>query len=409
MTHRNASSARTPSTRVGALSTSVFAAALGLAACGPAGELDSAEEVDTTAQAATYQWIPGISEEPGKNWNTCRVTGDPNTLPSRVSCFSDYCDEVSLFCGTPADGVYPNLTASIVEMPYVSEENGGPASRCVPGTALIGLRATGSYSDNLSALCVPTTFNDAIWAPKGVLMNWSPWESEEGNTPEYIGIGPEVPLGVRCRGSFCDDVSFFARLKVENYPTHQFSEQSSRGTTVSGSWSPNDLIGECSHPYAYMTGISVLTELRPHRALCVSPSTRVEYIIGNYTNRLRKLSVAVGDQRADTGTGDWDVGYWKAECARNEVMVGISQTTDRRLSRVLCAPMNQNRSNVSRCTQITFSNLGDNRLNTLSENWDPGYSKHECGLGQVMKGVSRHPTTGEIHKMLCCDEQPDGM
>jgi hypothetical protein len=165
-----------------------------------------------------------------------------------------------------------------------------------------------------------------------------------------------------------------------------------------------------------MTGISanaigISPELRPHGALCVGQNDRLDYYGStNWNSRLRWHSVVNGgDDRADTGTGDWDPGFAKAECARTEVMVGISQTASRSVSRILCAPMNQVRSNVSRCSALAYSSYSSNRNNVLSSDWDVGYSKNECALNQVLKGVSRNVWTGEIHSILCCDQQPDAM
>lgn len=425
MIHPKASNSIHPSPRFGLLGTIIFAGTLCLGACGPAGsELDRGEEVDTTDQASTSAWIGPISEEAAVRSGDCRTaTGDGNTIAHGAGCINSYCDNMYLDCTTPPAGVFPNTTAPLRATSFVSEENGSPAARCLPGTFITGLQATGRWSDNVSALCVPTTFDTTLWAPKGVLSNWSWWVSDEIGTTswkyfnsgraEFWGMNAEafgVANAVRCSGEYCDNMSFFSSWAVNAYPTFQFSEQSNRGSTESGNWSPNDLIGECGHGFQYyMTGISVLTEMRPHRALCVGQSMRLDWAGGNWFNRLRSLSMANGDQRADTGTGDWDVGYTKAECARNEVMIGISQTTDRRLSKILCGPMHQNRSNINQCTPLQLSNLNDNRRNMLSGNWDPGYQKTECGLNQVMKGVSRHPTTGEIHRMLCCDQQPDTM
>jgi hypothetical protein len=428
MTHAVASSGATPSIRFAGLQTIVIASALCFAACGPGGAEDPGEDVDSTVQAATNTWIGPISDEAYKNHRVCRTeTGDHTTLATSAGCIGRYCDDMYLFCESAPAGVTIGSNAAITATPYVSEENGNPAAKCPAGTFITGLQAGGSYSDRVSALCVAATFNNPIWAPQGVICSWSHWLSEERGTTSWpysnygraqdFGVGFAAASAFRCSSSYCDNMSFFFCSGVNAYDHYEFSTQDDRGYTENGDWSPGDHIGECNSASMgmYMTGVSadsaaISSELRPHRALCVGQNDRLDYYRStNWNSHLRSHSVAVGNDRADTGTGDWDPGFWKAECARDAVMVGVSQTTTRRLSRILCAPMLQMKSNVSRCSALQYSHTSNVRLNTLSSDWDPSYSKNECGLNQVLKGVSKNPTTGEIHGILCCDQQPDAL
>jgi hypothetical protein len=396
----------------------------------------SGEDVDTVVRAATtYAWIGPISEEATKNKGDCRTsTGDGSAVATAAGCIGSYCDDMYLRCESPPAGVSPSPNATLFSTSFVSDENGSPAAKCPVGTVINGLQARGSYADDVSAFCIPTTFNDPVWAPRGIICNWTWWVSEERGTSswQYPNNGRAQFFGavrrgfataVRCNGSYCDNMSYFTCSGVDQYASYEFSVHDDRGYTGDGNWSGTDYKGECDHNLGeYMTGISangafISPELRPHRALCVQDGHRLDlYGSTDWNGRLHSHTVVGGTDRGDTGTGDWDYGFYKTECGRTEAMVGISQTTSHQVSRILCAPMNQVRSNISSCSVLTYSNVSDNRLNTLSANWDqppdtndwdPGYSKNECGLKQVLKGVSSNTMTGEIHALLCCDQQPD--
>jgi hypothetical protein len=423
------------SIRLGWLRTAAIVGPLWLVACGPMGGGGSpGEDVETAVRALTYQWIGPISEEANKNNGNCRtLTGDGSAVATAAGCVGSYCDDMYLYCASASVGLVVNPTAPLSATSFVSEENGSPAAKCPVGTVISGLQARGGFADDISALCIPATLDEHVWAPSGLVCSWTPWLSEEqGLTGEpplssgrkwyFGGTSGGFATAVRCSGSYCDNMSYFGCTTVGWYNYYEFSTHDHRGYSDEGNWSSSDFKGECdSHRGEYMTGISangafISPELRPHRALCVGDNPRLDvYGPGIWSSRLRSHTVVGGTDRADTSTGDWDYGFYKTECGLTEVMVGISQTTSHQVSRILCAPMNQMRSNTSSCSVLTYSNVSDNRLNTLysylgnpTNDWDPGYSKNECGLKQVLKGVSSNPTTGEIHALLCCDQQPDG-
>jgi hypothetical protein len=404
------------------------------------GDADPGKDVQTTVGAVVAGWLGPMSDEAVKWRGNCRsLTGGSAAVATAAGCIGSYCDDMYLQCQS-ASGISPDPTAPLLITNFVSEENGSPAAKCPGGSVINGLEANGSFSDNVAAVCVPTTFDNSVWAPMGVLCNWTYWVSDEiGTTSWPYGTGfntgraqyfGEALLGVatalRCAGSNCDNMSYFACSSVNYYNTRDFSTGDDRGYVSEGDWSPGDNKGECeSSGLVYMTGISangigISPELRPHRALCVGQNDRLDiYGSGSWSSRLHSHSIATRDDRADSGTGDWDQGFLKAECGRREVMVGVSQNaTSHRVSRILCAPMNQVQSNDASCNVLTYSSFSDNRLNTLSRasgfsgastDWDQGFSKNECGLNQVLKGVSANPSTGEIHSLLCCDQQPDAL
>jgi hypothetical protein len=117
------------------------------------------------------------------------------------------------------------------------------------------------------------------------------------------------------------------------------------------------------------------------------------------------------DDRADTGTGDWDVHSVKAECATDEVISGISQsasTPTQLVSKILCRKVICNGSDyytsnesTGQCNTVMYS-YPDNRLSSSDGDWSSGYMKNQCGDTQLFKGVSVN-SDGTIHALLCCN------
>ena len=177
------------------------------------------------------------------------------------------------------------------------------------------------------------------------------------------------------------------------YAPLQFDQGDSRRYTADGDWAANQYKAECSADAA-MAGLSALpSSFRGHSVLCAK-SPRVS------TSSGRTLNVAGGDSRADTSTGDWDPGFWKGECASNEVMSGIAQTPSGVVQGMRCS----HGVSALSCQTVTFVN-GDNRLLQRNNDWGVNAFKTECGSGQRVKGVSVNPLNGFVHAILCCNGQ----
>ena len=294
------------------------------------------------------------------------------------------------------------------------------------GSVINGLIGDGSRSDNVSAICIPTAVNQATWAPLGVICNWTWRVSEEIGTTSwaYPGIGRAEYFrgwgfgyrdrGVRCSGSFCDNMSYYACAAVNAYISHEFSTRMTAGIRARV-WSPapEGRVLERGGLVRYMTGVSangaaISPELRPHRALCVGQNDRLDYYgTTNWASRLRSHNINNGDHR---GTPACAIGMWvspRASAPGQRSWWAFRKRPPTRSADPL-RPDEPGAIKLRSCTVLPYSNVTDNRINTLSSDWDPGYSKNECGLKQVLKGISR-----QLHDrrnsaaMLCCDQQPD--
>ncbi|MBN1774556.1 MAG: CHAP domain-containing protein [Deltaproteobacteria bacterium] len=106
-----------------------------------------------------------------------------------------------------------------------------------------------------------------------------------------------------------------------------------------------------------------------------------------------------GENRGTTEYGDWDPGFYKGECAPDEYVVGISQTTNLALFSIRCC-----RGNVAHddCRPVVFADGNNFDGASMINDWDETYYKGECAPGRHIAGVSQKPGTGEPHAILCC-------
>jgi hypothetical protein len=183
--------------------------ALALGACGAADEGTSAQDENTAseAEALLNQWTPYVSEEaPG--FQTCGTTQNVGVTAAR--CTGSYCDNMGLYCSAlPA--TFSSFADNVVWTSYVSEEQ--PAGVMCPAWGVVpriidGIAATGSFADNVAVRCRPAQID----LPNSN-CGWTPYFSEEQGTQQFRynswSYQPAVALGVRCSGSYCDNLSFY--------------------------------------------------------------------------------------------------------------------------------------------------------------------------------------------------------
>jgi len=177
---------------------------LGCSAADNTGEASGEATVESTDQAVVNGWIGPVSEEAGKNSATCGSAGVGATA---AFCSGAYCDDMYLFCGSLPRG-FATTGVDGGWTPYVSDENNSPAALCGAGNIVDGIRATGSYADNVSIHCTSANF-----PTQGTNCAWTPWFSEEQGQQNFkatlYGRFTAVARGVKCSGSYCDNMSYF--------------------------------------------------------------------------------------------------------------------------------------------------------------------------------------------------------
>jgi hypothetical protein len=91
---------------------------------------------------------------------------------------------------------------------------------------------------------------------------------------------------------------------------------------------------------------------------------------------------------------DWDIGYYKGECAPNEYVAGVAQSQSGWTASIECCVGNV--MHQSCATHLLDSSGTDT-------DWDYGYYKGNCPLGQYVAGVSTDFNSGgSPHVVLCC-------
>jgi len=179
-----------------------------LCACGAADGMSVGEEGNTASdeQGLVNQWTPFISEE-APAFTTCG--SDNGVAATAARCTGSYCDNMSLFCGT-SPFTTTGQPDSLVWTTYVSEEQ--PAGVMCPSWGILprvidGIAATGSYADNIAVRC-----RGAVLGPD-VNCGWTPYFSEEQGIQTFRyniwSYQTAVAKGVRCSGSYCDNLSFY--------------------------------------------------------------------------------------------------------------------------------------------------------------------------------------------------------
>lgn len=196
-------------------------------------------------------------------------------------------------------------------------------------------------------------------------------------------------------------------VRADTYSTRTYNGGDSRGYTGDGDWDTGQWKGECA-VNDRVVGISGTSNSPTTNGafgqtlLCASGTVKVDG-----TSFSTRSLVNGSDDRADTGTSNWDVGLIKAECGTHETVGGVSQSslgTTGLVHHILCRPITCNNTNFTineaSCNTVMYS-LPDNRLSTADGDWSPGYMKNQCGPSQLLKGVSVN-TNGTIHALLCC-------
>lgn len=108
-------------------------------------------------------------------------------------------------------------------LPPISEEN-GPAI-CPAGHALLRLRCTGRYCDNIQATC--TRYAAPPFVASSQPSYWTSWFSEErsgdvveGSNFPRLANNYAVAIGLQCRGRYCDDIRLLMLpMRGPNVPT----------------------------------------------------------------------------------------------------------------------------------------------------------------------------------------------
>lgn len=178
--------------------TSLFTASLCLTLiAGGAGCI--AEESDQELDEDFTVEVDDMSPKVWTGWTSdefAPVTCVSGRLIHGVECHEDYCDNVRVDCGLVSGVSFGSSSWTS----YFSEENTNYRV-CGANEWMTGIACTGDNCDNVSIQCTE------VFGKQPVSCTWSAYYSEEDgayHTPAGYYI-----RGVRCRGSDCDDMSYY--------------------------------------------------------------------------------------------------------------------------------------------------------------------------------------------------------
>lgn len=208
---------------------------------------------------------------------------------------------------------------------------------------------------------------------------------------------PKVKQVVSVMGVLCASM-FSMTAKADPPPTVSFFGASdNRGIT--NDWDPNYWKATCDFNEA-ITGISRSPALSAgHAALCTPASTTV-------TELVPFISSGGSDNRGYVRIEEWASGFVKLECAMDQYIVGVSQSTDTATKPfsthgILCGQGAAGRDNAT----VTYTiRIVDQRNSMASQeygDWDANHLKGQCFANEHIVGISFSPTTGGLHSLLC--------
>jgi hypothetical protein len=163
-------------------------------------------------------------------------------------------------------------------------------------------------------------------------------------------------------------------------------------------WDPGNWKADCG-ANAAMTGLSTSPSGSGAHGIYCTPYS--SHFTGNY---VRSLSIA-GGNLVSQRMGDWDLGYYKAECGLNEYVSGVSIDPSSKVTHSLRCAQGDGLTSGGGSACETHPAMGqDDRGYTGSDDWDLGFAKSECSSNKVVYGVSIDTGTQMPHRILCCSK-----
>ena len=173
-----------------------------------------------SATASAAYWTGWISEEAPVNQGWCNAW---NEAAVGMACSGSYCDSIRLRCEVLPNSMYLDSNTDYWT-DYFSEEfddlwvdDGGWYHGYWDNNRLCGyhspylvsgIRCSGSYCDNMSLECdLPKRSDGSLSTFSN--CSWTQWFSDETGT-NGVWYRSKYVVGVGCGGSYCDNVMFEA-------------------------------------------------------------------------------------------------------------------------------------------------------------------------------------------------------
>lgn len=166
-----------------------------------------------SVQAQASGWIGPISDE--QPWyHPCLAV--PNQVVTQAFCGGSYCDDNWLYCRDASQlgmsTIYWDHACDDLQAQCKTSEEyftSQPYRAVCPfGYALAGMRAEGSYSDNVTPYCVKVNLPTLAWPGYWETNFIAPFSEEGGYSWDAAQFGGYFS-GFKCSGSYCDNMYYF--------------------------------------------------------------------------------------------------------------------------------------------------------------------------------------------------------
>jgi len=174
--------------------------------------------------------------------------------------------------------------------------------------------------------------------------------------------------------------------------------------TYGTDWAYGYYKGECGYTSVYggspVTGVSAYTtgSRQAHAIQCnyINP-------VSTTGNQCYAVTVSPNNAMNCNANGNWDPHISKTECHCGDYVLGISQGNNG-IYNILCCPGNMAHAS---CTTQNFYGADSSAFGPNSPDWDYGYFKGQCPVGQYVAGISSivwssDGVLGAPHALLCC-------
>lgn len=136
---------------------------------------------------------------------------DPYHVIKGARCTGSYCDNMIYTCGDPPEGPSSEWTVIADPLPtdWASDEDGMASMKavCPFGYAMVGMKSTGNYSDNIQSLCLYVEHVQGWVGPPWRHLYQLPFSISDENRG---GINGYAWLsGASCTGSYCDNMYYW--------------------------------------------------------------------------------------------------------------------------------------------------------------------------------------------------------
>jgi hypothetical protein len=213
----------------------------------------------------------------------------------------------------------------------------------------------------------------------------------------------KITVKVLALNSTSADVQVTLNEQPTEFKAWQFYRNDNTSEVGYTDWDANFFKGDCP-PYGETVGLSVSNvNGRPNSIACLlknssnSPATGEFARVLGGTQDNQRIYPRNGDW--DQGYFKWECGL------NEYVSGFSQGATDNNLHEIRCAKGQFANGGRNLCETHFTGNGQDDRGSLEGGDWDTGYYKAQCSDNKLIFGVSVNPTTFKPHKILCCSSQ----